>query len=308
MKTFGTNFFSFLYGITFVIGTVGNLFCFMVYSRKNFKKISKSFYFKAMSINDILILLHELRHFIRSTSGFDMKTTADFSCKLVSYLTFTTISVSPWIKVYVLFDLFISIKYYKKFEQRNTLKFKQLVIFCIYLTSFSIYIPIAILRNKITHDDNDFNHTIELAKCGSREYKEFLSILDIFYSALLPFFLMIFFTLVLTILIFQSKNRLKNRVVTKYYSCIRKDIQFALTAIGLNFLFLLTNLPAAFIEFFSGAEEKSWFKLLDNLVYINAALKFFIYFSINKMFQNECMDMLRLHFKIGTEIQNRVTS
>ena len=274
--------------IAFFIGTFSNTTCIIMYSRKIFHQISASFYFKAISLNNLIILSLKVCFW-----NFEIQYISDKWCKFVMYMIYTIIPVSSWIMVYVLLDRFISIKFYKKFQFRHLCKFKYFILILIYLTTFCVYMPVA-TGYKI-FKINYFNST-EKTNCKSNGHSELISMIDLIYLTLLPFICMIFFTILLVFTIFQSRKRLINKIQSIDKSIQKKDIRFAFTSIFLILIFLATNLPLNMLAVFS-TESSEFLTFIFNLIAdTNIVFNIFIHFLTNKLFRNEM-------FKIISEIK-----
>ena len=285
---------------TFIFGTFGNFVCFLVYSRKKFEKISVSFFFKAISINNCVILLHKLRHYIQSAFNYNLKTSSDLSCKIVSYSVYSTISISTWIMVYVLLDRFVSIKFNKKFQFLHDFKFKFFILSSIHLISFCIYIPV-VIDNQLTSKYLDFNETLIMYQCDLKSLDKLISIIDLIYSTLTPFILMIVFSILSIFVIFKSRIRLQSQNTRK--NRLRKDIYFAFTSIILNFVFLATNLPITLVLLIQPDDDD----FIDNLVYINCSISIFIHIFTNKIFYREFLALFGICQKKNSNIKKSKT-
>ena len=281
--------YKFLTFFTFIFGTIGNFICFIIYSRKIFAKISITFYFKAISINNCIILLQMLRYFIQSSFNYDLELVSDFSCKLFGYMVYSTIPISTWIMVYVVFDRFVSICFFTKFKFLQKLKFKCLILSAIYFASFCIYIPVGIYY-KILSNYRDMNQTIATFTCNFYKNGEFISIIDFIFSTILPSSLMVVFTSLSINVIYNSRKRFAKHVIGA--NRLRKDTYFALTSIFLNFVFLCTGLPTTLYGLFS-LDTNHYF---ESLIYINCAISVFIHTLSNRIFYREFLSLL--HFKL----------
>ena len=282
----------------FAIGVFGNILSFLVFSRKNLTKTPASFYLKAISINNCMILLQELRRFIRSTFKLDFTNLSNLTCKIVIYMIYTTITVSIWIMVFILLDRFISIKFNQKFELQNKIKFKVLVLSTIYSINCCYYIPVFIDVKLIYN--NDINTTL----CFLDEYKGIIPVMDLIYSTLIPFFLMICLTSLLIFSIFRLKKRFASQMTKKEKSFLKKDFQFGFTSIFLNLIFLTTYLPITINNAFFQNNYSLILYTLDKLVYLYSAIPIFIYFLTIKIFRLEFLEMIGTKSKIHPRKNN----
>ena len=289
MNSIQSNVYSSLIAFTFFFGIFGNFICFLVYSRKKLEKISSSFFFKSMAVSDIFILFQLIRHFLREVFNYNLKFLTDASCKITNYVLFSNISVSAWIMVYIIFDRFISIKYFQKFNFRNDLKIKRFILFSIFLISFIFYVPFGIYF-KFKEENNAKNQTGIEAYCSNFKNYNIFYILDLFYSSVIPFLLMICFSIVLSIFIFKSRNRFNNPISKKDKKTLKKDVQFSVTTIVLCVIFLATNFPSAMIDFFEF--YPFIYYMIDYLLFVNCSWQFVIHLITNKIFRKEIIRII----------------
>ena len=90
------------FSLTF--GLFGNFVCILVFSRKKFNEIPSTFFFKALAFNDLIILLHEIRHFLTTLFQINLKLISEFNCKMIKFILTSTVPISSCIMVYIVFD------------------------------------------------------------------------------------------------------------------------------------------------------------------------------------------------------------
>ena len=97
-----------------VLGTLGNVLSFLVFSRKRFDKMKITLAFRAMSIINTIMLLTNIAFAIFSSSNNINPDTISFIdiflCKSLEYLVNFLPSSSAWILVYASFLRFITIR------------------------------------------------------------------------------------------------------------------------------------------------------------------------------------------------------
>jgi hypothetical protein len=65
LKTLLINIFISFYPIICVLGIVGNILAFLVFSRKKFENCSFSIYFRFLSVTDTVAVLYSLNNFLK---------------------------------------------------------------------------------------------------------------------------------------------------------------------------------------------------------------------------------------------------
>lgn len=95
-----------------VIGIIGNVLSFAVWSRKRMCVSSSSVYFRFLAVIDTCVLLiAPLRELILYASNLDIQEINDLSCRLHNWLAFSVTSLSAWIMSAMSIDRLVSVKY-----------------------------------------------------------------------------------------------------------------------------------------------------------------------------------------------------
>ena len=277
---------SYITGLIFIFGSLSNVIVFLVYSRKRLNRISASFFFKAIAFNDIILLIQELRHFLKLTFNKDLKLDSDFSCKILMYMTYATPAVSTWIMVYLSFERYLSIKYLKKFNFRKYFKVKVFILLSIYTVNYMFYIPVSIFE---TITKNNQSKMCDL----NESYQKFtITSMNLVFSTLLPFSIMFIFSALIINYLIKSGPNYKLMRASSEKTRLRKDVQFSITLIIHNLFFLLAYLPVVTLDFFINLEYDFLHYILYNLVYLNCDAKIIIHFTMNDNFRRELIRIL----------------
>ena len=93
-----------------VLGTIGNMIIVYVSIKAN-KSNSTFALFRYLALNDTLALYFwNMNHFIYSSFNLDIQSFNIYSCKIGSWIQFSSLQSSAWILVNSIFSLFPSIK------------------------------------------------------------------------------------------------------------------------------------------------------------------------------------------------------
>ena len=99
-----------------IVGTIFNLLTFIVLCRKKFRDTNERpalHYMRAMAIFDSLMLYGwNLDHYTFTVYGFELIVYTIASCKYVGFFNYFTRQVSAWLRVFISFDRFLSLKYH----------------------------------------------------------------------------------------------------------------------------------------------------------------------------------------------------
>ena len=114
-----------------------------------------------------------------------------------------------------------------------------------------LYIPVALYKDLIPSSQlkQTQNDTITY-NCGfssSNDIQFYISLYDFINIVGLPFLLMLIFSSLLILAIFQSRNRLMRNIAEQRN--FKQDIWFSVTSLSLNIIFLILNLPLSIINF-----------------------------------------------------------
>ena len=95
-----------------MIGIIGNVLSFAVWSRKRMRVSSSSVSFRFLAVIDTCVLLiAPLRELILYASNLDIQEINDLSCRLHNWLAFSVTSLSAWIMSAMSIDRLVSVKY-----------------------------------------------------------------------------------------------------------------------------------------------------------------------------------------------------
>lgn len=285
---------------TLILGIIGNVVGFLVFTRKRFYKLSVRNICRFLAVTDTICLIQ----IIEDYSTFAPRSFSHISCKILRFFNFSLGPISAWLLVYITIERFISIAFPKKsvlFQKR-----KYQVSFVVIITAFNtvFYLPVIVFVKLLENTENiSQNLTPSEPNCDFETYglKTVISLLDLANSTLLPFFLMFVNSVLIIYSIFKSRKRMVSKgPANKANKSLKKDIRFAITTIFLNVIFFILNLPICAIGFLSIEFSFLFIQTTVYIYYCNFAVNFYIFFFFNSIFRDECLIMfglrkLRLH-------------
>lgn len=121
-----------------IMGLIGTVLQFLVYSRKKLLKLSFSLYFRVISIVDAFILLHFIRFYIRVQFDFNITDKNEIVCKLVHYSIYVAGPISEWIMVAISADRLVAIVFPRRFMFIFRKQFQVIVLIVIFAAN-SLY-------------------------------------------------------------------------------------------------------------------------------------------------------------------------
>jgi hypothetical protein len=214
--------------------------------------------------------------------------------------------ISAWLLVYLSIQKFISIKVTIGESKEN---FQKLIIFLILLYNLVYYSPILLLVHLVNQPGNnalDLNSTFysnDTNQTASTKYECNFSILyqentyswmDLLNLTILPFSLMISFSLILLHTIFHSSTRISRINTVQDRNRLKKNIKFGISSILLNLFFVILHLPICIANFFFEFFH-NYYDLILSIYYSSYCINFYILFIFNSIFRKEVL----LLFKSG---------
>ena len=271
------------------LGIIGNIFTLIIFSRKNLSKISRLL--RILTISDSFGILSVLQHYIKNNFGINIRILSDLSCKFFLYLAYIFFPISAWLLVYVCIERFFMIKFplRYKFLQRKSVQI-YIVSLIIILNSVlysGIFVSVKVLK---IMSNNQHNNSVTSLLCYpiTLQLLNLFATIDIINSTIITSFLMVFNTGLLIYALYQSRAKFYNPNPTKQEKKRKKkDIQFALSCISLNILFLVMNVPNKLNTLINNDTSSDTFYILDDVFYLNFGLSFIIHFISNRNFRQE---------------------
>ncbi len=171
---------------------------------------------------------------------------------------------------------------------------QQVVMLCIALFNFILYSPILALvslkpvySNTSTLQQDDF-------RCKFDDSSEWIiNLIDLINFSLVPFSLMLIFSLLMIITIFKSRLRILRLTNVNDKNRLKKDIKFAVTSIILNLFFILFNLPICIenlIQF-----DNPYISDINFCFFLsNFCNNFYVFILSNSIFRYEVLSLFNL--------------
>ena len=98
-----------------VIGIIGNIFVFIVFSRHNLKKHSYSFYCRAMAISDIGVFIFTFKNWAAYVLEANLETVSPFFCSITLFIVYILGGQSILMLTFITADRMLTIVYMNRF-------------------------------------------------------------------------------------------------------------------------------------------------------------------------------------------------
>ncbi|CAF0815243.1 unnamed protein product [Adineta ricciae] len=199
--------------IQIVIGTIGNAFNIILFTRPSLRINPCSMYFLVGSINNfVFIYLFLLTDYLSNVWNVNIPQNTQLLCKLISFIRYILFSLRLWFPVLASIDRFLSSSSKVEYRRLSSLSIGKRVIVSIYVFFFLLHAHIPIFFEQAPYFDD------YICSISSYEYHIFYNVFEPFMACILPIVLMCIFGM----LIIRNVRSTRNRVVP-YGNNVRKE-------------------------------------------------------------------------------------
>ena len=212
-----------------------NVLNILICLRAKIRKSIMGFYNHLISASNLAsLVVGFVRFFPESIGRADVILASTFSCALGKYLTYTIVTLPPWLHVMASLDRTLSILYPKRFECfiRNKC-FLSWSILVFIVTEMIIYVPFTFFYLENT------NQTI---RCKASQRVFFVAMLELaLLRTLAPLLLQALLSGLLIWKLFRTRRNAKTRR-------LKREYHFAFVILVLNVCFFVTELPIMIVN------------------------------------------------------------
>ena len=290
----------------------------IIQSRRTFRGTWLNVYLQILAINS---LINNILFALDSIySPFPLSfLTLNIPCKLSQYFIYAFCASASWILAFISIDRYISISFYRKPKIFETKIFNFAIFAMIFSWHFTYYSPYIIYFQSY-NNFNESSYEVNLTVLNIAEnqtsclvidsdIQTVLGYMDSINSTLLPFIVMLIFSILIIIKIRTTKNKISHQINLHSKSKVkrqRKDLKFSIIILMLNAVYLLFGLPISIDELYT---------FVDNEVLITFAetyytIDFFVYLITNSSFRDEFLILLHIKNRkmyIKSSSSNRIT-
>jgi hypothetical protein len=299
--------------ITVPLGIFFNLTSLYIFSRPRLNRTNMGFFYLNITTwNTIALLFSFFLIDSKVVFGYDLSIINDISCASVWFLRRFVRFVSPWLEVLVTVDRYIFICHTNKFRFLKSKFYLSIIIaiicICLLLQSVpNLYYKIYI-SNEVKNISNQSILIITKECKTTKEIALIGDLLPLFIKVLIPMVIMIILSVLLMRKVKEKKIKKKN--IKNSNSISSKEMQFAITIIGMNATFIAINLPLSFMNSFRSIYNNLLAKQINStlattIINFLYSLSFqianfyysfmiFSYLIFNKLYMNEILDLFRM--------------
>ena len=271
-------------------GLIGNTFGFILVSSNTKQKNGLILMYKYLFFTNILNLAILLPNYLEGEFDFVLFSLNKYICRLYSYYNYVFEAVPLMLLVYISLERVISIKrpIYNSFFN---LKLHQRIFLTAVIAVNSVYFLPILFSRSILQGDNKSNSTNKTKCVFSNGTRLTVTIIDM-VNNLIPFILMLIFTVVLIIAIHRMRTRMLQTFKIQTNKILRKNIQLIVALVSMNLSYIILILLTNIRSFLDLKGYKYNFFLY--LYYISYACNFYLLLATNGYFRNEFLRLIHL--------------
>lgn len=279
-----------------LLGLIGNIVSFVVFSRPVFSKNSISTYSRALAIFESYTLGQLITDIVLLTNNFLYLANSNILwCKVSFYMNTGLAAIPGWILIAFSIDKILNMKRIKSnWLKKRWAQYTTVLGLAVFNLLLYIEIPIFLAPVTIPYT------SITICDTSLLSFGTAFNILNLVAGSLLPFAIMFVTSIVSIKLIRDSKKAIERRSGTLASSSsklnvLSRDAKFAVTTITFNVLFVTMRLPIIVVSIYGYTKVSSFiikFALL--LHFLNSSMCFVVHFVSNSLFRRELARIFRL--------------
>lgn len=273
-----------------VLGIIGNIISFIVFSRPTFQKNSVSIYFRALAIFDMFIIYSAILDFYYIFYEYFIPNYSNSVCVACTYSYYTLGSITGWILISFSIDRVQSLKKVTNTMKRPIVHYSVIIAIFLVLLLLYIEIPIYLRLSPI----EIYGTTFYVCDPSLLPFGKVINIIYIVDGSILPFVIMTISSLVTIKLLRDSRSHVGTFLMADNKRKNR-DNKFAITSLAFNFLFIVLKMPLVIVITIGYNFVNYYFlQIAILLFFLDYSIKFFVHFVSNCLFRRELFILLRI--------------
>lgn len=289
--------FQYIQIIIAIPGIIGNILIIFVFLRKRFRKYSYAFYSIVMACSDIVVLITSIRHWSAIILDANIDLVAPFFCTIGEYLPYVAGTISLWLLALISLDRFLTIVYSNRFGifKKRWLQIMFVIVLVVY--SLLIHIQLPLSYNLVVLSSNETNSSLA---CVLESQNVATIHSSIFLANTFLVILIVNNILSGKMVWFLISTRKRLSVNIGRVNSTVKDRKFAISSIGLNICCMVCKMPlsvgllVAQNQALSPDFGQLLFTIFVAIYTIDNAAVFVVYISVNSIFYEEFLKMIRV--------------
>ena len=290
--------------IIIVFGFTGNLLGLITISKKAISKMGPHSVFICMFAMDFIYFPLIFHPYLAYAFGINVTAMSNEACKLYWYARYSMAIISPMMNVYISVERWISITFPSKrliLLKRNV----QIVyIFVVIVVNLAFATQVAIgfeLQHVIIEtpiensSEHNTEHIVYYCDFKSLYWQDVAGFIDISIRVIAPVGLMVFFSFLLCVSIYRSRNRISSSQTAN--ATLRKDVRFSLVCMSLNVFYIVFSLPVSVVVLLQDYSGNQYYIPFSYWFFLDYSAGFYLMFGFNKRFRRVFLEMFCVKFK-----------
>jgi len=291
-------FYVFLYYIfpplILVLGMLGNIIGLSLMKRPGMSYIGPKNIYKYLFAFDIVNLAQIVVNYLQYSFRVDLTILSKFACRIWMYINYSLATPSVMFLLYLSIDRYISIRIpARRFLLR---KRNYQLIYCIFILMINLiyYLPLVYTVGIFT-----VNNTT-VCNYNSVYDQNLISFMDLVNRVCLPTLLIMIFSVLLSIQVIKSKQRILSNFKHEENKFYFKQIRLAVSSIFLNITYVSCQLPISIFSFYTDYYLMDEYMLTYYLYYLSYAINFYVLLFSSSVFKNEFVSFVKTIFSKKT--------
>ena len=281
--------------VLIIVGLIGNVISFIIFSRPVFRKNSISTYYRALAIFDCFTICELIVSIGLVFFDTFYATSSDAGCKLFFYFGMGFASIPGWILIGFSIDKVLSMKRIGM-NIVNKKSFQFGYILAVVLINLLLYIGVPIYL-QVAHI-NVFGMTFDLCDPLTLSFGTFISTMFLVEGSVLPFAIMLTTSIYSIKIIRDSTNNIERSSNGNLADRNSRDFKYALTSVAFNISFIVLKLPLTLVIFMANfipglMREYDLLAIVATISFIHYSSGFFIHLTSNSIFRRELMSFIK---------------
>ena len=279
--------------LLFAIGVPGNILMFIVFSSKELTKLSVSVYFRAIAITNLFMNAHFIQIFFRNKYDFYLTNWCLFLCKSYNYIVYSAGAMTTWYLAVAGLDRLQSVAFPTRLQFIHRGRFPLIIVIAITVYNLLFYTEIFFFKKYVAEINKLDNSTYNV--CFTQN-EEILSISDFINSTVIPFLVMIFSTIGLSLVVYNSRKRMRKFQLSNNNTNNNKQdnrsLKFTTPMVIINIVFLIMNAPV-YLNYYIVFDTGFNLGLLFLLMYYSYfSIEFYLQIAVNKLVRKEFLKII----------------
>ena len=298
--------------ILIVVGTIGNILCILVLTRRSIKVSTTALYLTFLAFSDLCVLYTGLlRQWLIFLFDYDVRHVSNAGCKLHIWLLYSSLDFSAWILIAVTLERVISA--WCPYSAKTKCSRKYATVLVVAILIFLLGLNSHLLYGMVHKEQFDAStNTTVIGKCVeiNNNYGDFFNLawpwIDLCVFCLIPFSVIVIGNGFILFKVIKSQRKTKARVVPSIntgetrtsHRNTSKHSSMTAMLFTLNMVFLITTSPVSIYNIGyphwvtdgthqTYASLDLWWAIVNMLMYTNNSLNFLLYCLSGTRFRQE---------------------